>query len=118
MWRKSLHDELGLFDEDFETAGDYEFWLRCAAAEKKFYKIKDPIVAYYYSPDGLSTRPNGSGIAEALIAVDRYRPGLVKELYKFNAKMNSTQIAASAHIGEIFTRDQLNSLKELLGHES
>ncbi len=36
MWRKSVHKEFGYFDESFEIAGDYEFWLRIS--EK--YKLK------------------------------------------------------------------------------
>jgi glycosyltransferase involved in cell wall biosynthesis len=28
MWRKSVHDEFGGFDEAFFAAGDYEYWLR------------------------------------------------------------------------------------------
>jgi hypothetical protein len=27
-WRKSLHDEFGLFDENLTCAGDWDFWLR------------------------------------------------------------------------------------------
>lgn len=28
MWRRSLHGELGYFDERYRSAGDYDFWLR------------------------------------------------------------------------------------------
>ena len=28
MWRRTLHEELGYFDERYEVAGDYDFWLR------------------------------------------------------------------------------------------
>ena len=27
MWRKSLHDKYGVFDESFKSAGDWEMWL-------------------------------------------------------------------------------------------
>ena len=30
MWRKSLHDKYGYFDETFSSSGDWEFWLRIA----------------------------------------------------------------------------------------
>lgn len=66
MWRKRLHDELGYFDTHYHSAGDYEFWMRCLAAGKKFYKINDPHVVYYQNPKGLSTRPGGRGLAEAM----------------------------------------------------
>ena len=35
MWRKRLHDELGPFDTRYQSAGDYDFWMRCVAAEKR-----------------------------------------------------------------------------------
>lgn len=66
MWRKSLHDELGYFDIHYRSAGDYDFWLRCLHAGKTFYKINDPHVAYYQNPQGLSTRPDTPGLAEAM----------------------------------------------------
>lgn len=28
MWRRSVHDVVGHFDEGYEAVGDYEFWLR------------------------------------------------------------------------------------------
>ena len=31
MWRRSLHEQVGYFDESFRAAGDYEFWCRLAA---------------------------------------------------------------------------------------
>lgn len=55
MWRKALHDELGLFDTSFASAGDWEFWLRCLERGKKFLKINAPHVVYFMNPEGLST---------------------------------------------------------------
>jgi hypothetical protein len=72
MWRRDLHDELGLFDSDFESAGDYEFWLRCISRDKVFFKVRDAHVAYYVNPRGLSTRPGGAGLEEALEIGRRY----------------------------------------------
>lgn len=40
VWRKSLHNKYGLFNETFKVAGDYEFWLRLASRGVKFYHIK------------------------------------------------------------------------------
>jgi glycosyltransferase involved in cell wall biosynthesis len=66
MWRKRLHEELGWFNTHYRSAGDYEFWLRCLAAGKKFYKINSPHVVYYQNPKGLSTRPDTRGVIEAM----------------------------------------------------
>lgn len=69
MWRKTLHDELGLFDTSFKSAGDWEFWLRCAAAGKTFFKINTPHVIYFQNPLGISTRPDTRGLEEGFRAL-------------------------------------------------
>jgi asparagine synthase (glutamine-hydrolysing) len=37
MWRRDLHQEVGLFDEQFFVSGDYEFWLRVSQRHPLFY---------------------------------------------------------------------------------
>ena len=56
MWRKSLHDKYGYFLEvetlkngdqyKYEIVSDYEFWMRLAAGNEKFYHIKEVLGAY------------------------------------------------------------------------
>jgi hypothetical protein len=58
LWRKSLHDKYGLFDDSFRSAGDWEFWLRCASNGVKMKKINEVLNLYYFSPRGISTDPN------------------------------------------------------------
>jgi glycosyltransferase involved in cell wall biosynthesis len=99
MWRKRLHDELGYFDTNYQSAGDYEFWMRCLAAKKKFYKTNDPHVAYYQNPKGLSTRPGGRGLAEAMLVHKTYCRKLITEdvvmpLSAFRKKLDSTGVEA------------------------
>ena len=65
MWRRTLHDDVGMFNSDYKSAADFEFWMRCAVAEKCFYKINRPTVAYYVNPKGLSTRADTRGLTEA-----------------------------------------------------
>ena len=79
MWRKSLHDELGYFNTHFKSAGDYEFWMRCLAAGKCFYKLNDPHVVYYQNPNGLSTRSDTRGVVEAKEIHKTYGRKLVSE---------------------------------------
>ena len=73
MWRRSLHDELGGFDEVFESAGDWDFWIRCADAGKTFLKLDETTVAYYANENGVSRRQDGPGFSEPAIVLDRYR---------------------------------------------
>ena len=55
MWRKSLHDKHGLFDSDYRSAGDWEFFLRCAFGGAEFKKIDEILGLYYFNPKGIST---------------------------------------------------------------
>lgn len=79
MWRKRLHDDLGFFETRYQSAGDYDFWLRCLAAGKKFFKINEPHVVYYQNPKGLSTRPDTRGIAEGCEILKIYGRKLVSK---------------------------------------
>jgi len=57
MWRKELHDKCGLFEEKYKSAGDWEFFLRCAFEDIKFHKLSDILGLYYFNPKGVSTNP-------------------------------------------------------------
>jgi glycosyltransferase involved in cell wall biosynthesis len=77
MWRRKLHDEVGGFDAEYSSAGDWEFWIRCLLAGKKFYKLNDPHVLYYVNPDGISTRPTTLGIVEGARITRNYGRKLI-----------------------------------------
>ena len=57
MWRKSLHQEHGLFESKYKSAGDWEFFLRSAFGGSKFKKIDGVYGLYYFNPQGMSTNP-------------------------------------------------------------
>jgi glycosyltransferase involved in cell wall biosynthesis len=84
MWRKNLHDELGLFDTRYKSAGDYEFWLRCFVAGKKFRKTNTPHVAYYQNPKGISTKPDTRGVEEAGDLLRRYSRKLTSRILRLS----------------------------------
>ena len=52
MWRRILHNEYGLFREEFISAGDYEFWLRIGKHEM-FYRYPETLGLYYRNPEGI-----------------------------------------------------------------
>jgi len=57
MWRRSLHDRFGTFEEKYRSAGDYEFWLRCLhGGVKDFLYMNDILGIYYHNPVGISTK--------------------------------------------------------------
>lgn len=80
MWRKQLHQEVGLFDQFLRSAGDYEFWMRCAARGKVFFKLNEPHVAYFQNPIGMSTQPDGPGYEEGMRSLRKHAGSLVSPL--------------------------------------
>jgi radical SAM superfamily enzyme YgiQ (UPF0313 family)/GT2 family glycosyltransferase len=60
MWRRSLHDCYGMFDESYTSAGDWEFWLRIGKNET-FKKINQVLGLYYDNPTGIENSNPLSG---------------------------------------------------------
>ena len=59
MWRKSVHEKHGLFNEKYRSAGDWEMWLRAAHGGSVFKKLQvAPVGLYYFNPGGISTNPD------------------------------------------------------------
>jgi glycosyltransferase involved in cell wall biosynthesis len=55
MWRRCIHTKYGYFDESFESAGDWEFWLRMAETET-FLHLDEFLGLYLRSPAGVEHR--------------------------------------------------------------
>jgi hypothetical protein len=55
MWRRSVHERFGYFNEEYKTASDAEMWLRAAQGGAKLQKINDTVGIYYKNPDGISS---------------------------------------------------------------
>jgi len=53
MYRHSLHDQFGLYDEKYKIAGDYEFWLRLQKNGVKFHHLKERLGEFWYRGDNL-----------------------------------------------------------------
>ena len=60
MWRKSLHESHGEFNADYKSAGDWDFFLRCAVAGENFKKIPKVLGLYFFNPKGMSTNPDNN----------------------------------------------------------
>jgi glycosyltransferase involved in cell wall biosynthesis len=55
MWRKSLHERFGYFEENYRSASDWEMWLRCTFGGVKMKKLNKTLGLYYFNPKGMST---------------------------------------------------------------
>lgn len=55
MYRKSVVEKYGQWDETLKYACDWQYWLRMVRSGAKFKKINKVMGLYYFSPTGLST---------------------------------------------------------------
>lgn len=53
VWRASLHDSYGFFNDYFVTSGDYEFWTRIAASGEEFKHLEEILGIYMDRPDSI-----------------------------------------------------------------
>lgn len=71
MWRTSVHDEVGCFDETLTCAGDWDMWLRIA--EKHSLKhIPEFLGAYYHNEKGIEHGSPTHSLYERYIVGKRY----------------------------------------------
>lgn len=71
MWRRSLHDRYGYFDDTMRTSGDYEFWLRMCMTET-YLHIPETLGLYLESPSSIEHTSQDVAGHETLTALQRY----------------------------------------------
>lgn len=49
IWRKTIHEKFGYFDNSYTSAGDGDMWLRAAIGGSQFFFLKKIIGSYYES---------------------------------------------------------------------
>ena len=74
MWRRSVHQEIGLFDESFVALGDQDFWLRLGASRRLLH-ISEVTGLYWRSSEGLSNKPEIANPEESRLRA-RYGQGV------------------------------------------
>lgn len=55
MYRKSMHEKIGGWDEKMKHAGDWKFMLEAVRQGSLLKKINKVVGLYYFNPNGLST---------------------------------------------------------------
>ena len=55
LWRKSIHDKYGYFDETYKACSDGDMWLKACVGGAKIKLINHPVGLYYLNPKGNST---------------------------------------------------------------
>ena len=75
MWRRSLHEELGYFDEDLKAAGDYEFWCRVATCHEMLH-LPEFLGVYLHNPRGICNSQSALVDRECSAVQELYRERL------------------------------------------
>lgn len=74
MWRKTMHEEYGLFNENYKATGGMEFWVRATLCGNAQYVLIPEVLALYYSnPTGISTNPNTLDKIEKKRVIDTFK---------------------------------------------
>ncbi len=77
MWRKSLHEQVGYFDnENFATIGDWEMWVRFAVTGAKFKLIPEVLCIYLDHETTVSRRQHDRVHTEQLNMKQKYMTGI------------------------------------------
>jgi len=108
MWRKSLHEEFGYFDETFKVAGDYEFWLR-TCEKYKFKLIKEYLGLYFISPDSAEHRNFEITGLETIEIREKYIKR-ARNNKKWLKRLNELQSRELFDVGYSYLQKQLLSL--------
>ena len=83
MWRRSVHEHVGIFDASYKRAGDYEFFLRVALNSGAMH-LPEVLALYHESPDNLSYQAPDEVIQEVNRFIGSYRRQLPLEtIYPF-----------------------------------
>ncbi len=56
MWKKSIHQDIGYFDEYFKCMGDWEMWIRAGKSGKQFKHVNRILSLNYSGPETLTNR--------------------------------------------------------------
>ena len=88
MWRRSLHDELGYFDETLTCAGDWDFWLRISE-KYELKRIPEFLGLYYHNEEGIEHGAKIHSLYERYIVGKRYGNPYISIIPKYESKNNT-----------------------------
>lgn len=87
MWRGSLHNELGYFDETLTCAGDWDFWLRISN-KYPFKHIPEFLGLYYHNECGIEHGRKIHSLYERYIVGRRYGNPYISVIPRYEGKDN------------------------------
>jgi glycosyltransferase involved in cell wall biosynthesis len=72
VWKRELHEKLGMFDDSLQSCGDNDFWLRSLGSGAKFLEYQPVTAVYFHNPQGLSSSMSSVGHKEWTDIRDSY----------------------------------------------
>jgi GT2 family glycosyltransferase len=87
MWRKSLHEEFGGFDETLTVAGDWDFWLKIAG-KYSFKHIPESLGLYYHNENGIEHGQKIHSLYERYAVGKRYGNPYISVIQLYQPKDN------------------------------
>jgi GT2 family glycosyltransferase/Tfp pilus assembly protein PilF/SAM-dependent methyltransferase len=71
MWRKSIHETVGYFSDEYQSAGDYDFWCR-VALNYPMKHVPEFLGLYYENPKGFCNSKKALSIQETVSVQKNY----------------------------------------------
>ncbi len=99
VWRKDVFEKIGMFDNRFRAAGDFDFQFRFVAAEQEAILVPEILSLFYQNPRGLTLEDQTSD-QEAGKIYQKYRSTIpISSLYRINPKSRDDTAAAWTALG-------------------
>jgi hypothetical protein len=100
LWRRSLFDQIGLFDPTYKAAGDFEFQMRFSKCKRIAVHVPLPLSLFYQNLQGLSFADTTSAQEEAK-ALTHWRNSVeISQIYQVDETDPSAVSRAWAALGQ------------------
>ena len=100
MWRHSVHNEIGYFDETFSIAGDYDFFIRLAVNFGALH-INEILGIYQQRRDSVENKNRQQCVAETLRILQKYRTLIpIHKIYPSLGKQNDFHASLTACLAD------------------
>jgi glycosyltransferase involved in cell wall biosynthesis/predicted SAM-dependent methyltransferase len=110
MWRKSLHDEFGGFDETLTCAADWDFWLK-AAQKYNFRHIPESLGLYYHNEEGIEHGRKIHGLYERYAVGRRYGNPYISVIQPCEARGNPlVSVVMAAYNAAVYIAGAIESV--------
>ena len=108
MWRASVHQLYGYFDEQFESAGDWDFWLRIARQDN-FYHLGATLGLYLANPKGIELGDNKRAATEAQLVME------IHQEKDIEIKVQNKHLVR-IQLGDRYILTNIDGLEKLIQH--